>query len=79
MEQGAMICFFTVKGLNARAIHIKLELVYDTETLAPSTVKKWLRCIHQGRTDLFDNPRSGRPLTNDLAGAIGSMLGRSDR
>jgi hypothetical protein len=28
----------------------------------------------QGRTELFDNPRSGRPLQNDLADAIRAMI-----
>jgi transposase len=74
MEQRVVIFLFTLKELKARAIQTELELVYGPEALARPTVKKWRRRSHQGRTDLFDDPRSGRPLMNDLAGAIGSML-----
>jgi hypothetical protein len=37
-------------------------------------VKKWRSRFLQGRTTLFDDPRSGRPLTQDLAQAVRSML-----
>jgi hypothetical protein len=33
-----------------------------------------LRRFQQGRTDLFDYPASGRPLTNDRNDAFDSML-----
>jgi hypothetical protein len=74
MEQRVVIRFFTLKELKARAIHTKLESVYGPETLALLTLKKWWRDCHRGRTDLFDDRWFGRPLTNDDAGAIGSML-----
>jgi hypothetical protein len=74
MEQRAIIRFFTLKGLKARATHTEFELVYDPEALALPTGNKWRTGIHQGRTDLFNDSRSGKCLTNDLAGAIGFML-----
>jgi hypothetical protein len=74
MEQRTVIHFFTLKGLKARTIHNELESVYGAEVLPLPTVKKWRRCFHQGRMDLFDDPRSGRPLRNGFAGAIVSML-----
>jgi hypothetical protein len=40
MEQRQMICFFTLKGLKIRAIHIEFESVYDSEALTLSTVNK---------------------------------------
>jgi hypothetical protein len=39
MEQRAVICFFTPKGLKAKAIHAELESVYEGEALALRTVK----------------------------------------
>jgi hypothetical protein len=66
-----MIRFFTFKRLKARAIHTELESMYGPEALALPTVNKWWRCFHSGRTDLFDNPRSGSLLTNDPTAAIG--------
>jgi transposase len=74
MEQRAVIRFFTLKGLPSRAIAAELESVYAGEALALSTVKKWRKRFAQGRTALCDDPRSGRPLMNDLAEAIASML-----
>jgi hypothetical protein len=74
MEQRTAICLFTLKEMKARAIQTELELVYGPDALAPLTVKKWRRRSHQGRTDLLDDPRSGKRLMNDLAGEIVSML-----
>jgi hypothetical protein len=74
MEQRAVIRFFKLKGLKSRATHTELEPVYDPEALALPTVKKCWRRSQQGRMDLFDDPRSGSPLANDLPGAIGVLL-----
>jgi hypothetical protein len=51
-----VIYFLTFKWLNAGVIRIELQSVYDPEVLARATVKKWRRCFHQRRTDLFDDP-----------------------
>jgi hypothetical protein len=74
MEQSTLIRFFTLKGLKARAIHTGLESVYGAAALARPAVKKWWKTFHQGRTNLFDDSKSERPLTNHLARVIGSML-----
>jgi hypothetical protein len=74
MKQPAMICFILLKGLKAKNIHTELGSVYGPETLARRTVKKWQRLYQQGGTDLSDDPRSGRPMANDLGEAIGSIL-----
>jgi transposase len=66
MEQRAVIHFFTPKSLKAKAIHAELESVYECEALTLPTVKKWRRRFQEGRRDLFDDSRSGRPLTYDL-------------
>jgi transposase len=69
-----VIRFFTLKGLKARTIQLELVSVYGLDALALSTMKKWRRCFQQGRTDLFDDPRSGRPLMHDLGEIIRSVL-----
>jgi hypothetical protein len=69
-----VIRFFTLKGLKARVIYTKLESVSGPEALTLLTVQKWRRRFYQGRMDLFDDPRSERPLTEDCAGAVGSIL-----
>jgi hypothetical protein len=74
MGQRAVISFFTRKELEVRTVHTELEPVYGPEALVPPTVRKWRRRFHSEETDLFDGSRSGRPLTNDLVGSIGSIL-----
>jgi transposase len=74
MEQRAVVRFYTLKGVKSKKICMKLTAVYGTESLALATVKKWRLRFSQGRRDLFDDPRSGRPLTHDLSQAISSML-----
>jgi hypothetical protein len=58
MERRAVIRFFTHNGLKTQNIYIELESVYGPEALVLLTVKKWRRHFQQGRTNLFDNPRS---------------------
>jgi transposase len=74
MEQRAVIRFFTLKGLKVKEIRAELESVYCPEALALSTVKKWRKRFQEGRTNLIDGRRPGRPVTHDLAEAIQSML-----
>jgi hypothetical protein len=74
MEQRAVIRFLTLKGPHAGAIVAELSCLYKKDALALATVKKWCKRVVEGRTSLCDNPRSGSPLSNDLAEAIGSML-----
>jgi hypothetical protein len=64
----------TLKGLKANAIQAELESVYGTDACKLSLVKKWRLRFLQGRTPLFDDPRSGQPLNPDLAEAVRSML-----
>jgi histone-lysine N-methyltransferase SETMAR len=74
MERRAVIRFFTLKGVSSRAITAELEPVYAGDALVLPTIKKWRKHFTQKRTSLCDYPRSGRPLTNDPAEAIASML-----
>jgi hypothetical protein len=74
MEQRAVIRFFILKGIKAKEIRAELESVYGSEALALSTMKKWRKCFQEGRTDLIDDRRPGRPVTHDLAEAIQSIL-----
>jgi hypothetical protein len=69
-----VIRFFALKELKSRVIHSKLESVSGREAPVILTVKKWRRGFHQVKTDLFDDLRSERPLTNDLVGAISFLF-----
>jgi hypothetical protein len=74
MEQSAAIRFLALKGLKSKAICPEQEEVYGDVAPALATVKKWDMGFLERRTDLFDKPRSGPPLTHDLAQAIRSVL-----
>jgi hypothetical protein len=74
MAQRAVIRFPTLKGLRALAIASELKSVYETEALAVSLAKKWRKPFAEGTAPLYDDPRCGRPLANDLAEAVSSML-----
>jgi hypothetical protein len=65
---------FALKGLKAEAIQAELEFLYGTDACKLLMVKKWLLRFLQGRTTLFDDPRSGRLFTQDLDEAVQSML-----
>jgi hypothetical protein len=74
MEELAVIRFFTLNGSSPRDIHTELKSVYGDEALCLRAVYKWYEQFLQGRTELFDNPRSGQPLQNDFGDALCGML-----
>jgi hypothetical protein len=74
MEQRAVIRFLTFKRLYAGTIVAEHRCVYKEDALALALIKKSCKRFAERRTSLCDNPRSGRPLANDLAEAIASML-----
>jgi histone-lysine N-methyltransferase SETMAR len=74
MEQRAVIRFLTLKGMNSRQIFSELQSVYGDQALHLPTVFKWHARFRDGRTELGDDPRSGRPQKSDLAEAISVML-----
>jgi hypothetical protein len=76
MEQRAVTRFLTLKDLRASAMAAELKPADETEAFALSTIKKWCKRSAEGRTRApqYNNPRYGRPLTNDLADAIAFML-----
>jgi hypothetical protein len=74
IRQRAVVHFFTLKGLNPKDIYTELESVYMNESLYLRTVYKWHKRFMQGRTELFDDSQSGRPLQNDLVNALRAMI-----
>jgi hypothetical protein len=69
-----VVRFFTLKSLNPKDIHTELESVYMNESLCLRTVYKRHKRFMQGRTELFDDPRSGWPLQNDLVDALRAVI-----
>jgi transposase len=74
MEQRAVVHFLTVKGLKAKEIEMELTSIYEDEALQISALKKWWTRFLQGRTELGDNPRLGRPTNPDLTEAMIELI-----
>jgi histone-lysine N-methyltransferase SETMAR len=69
-----VVRFFTLKDSSPKEIQTELESLYMDEALCLRTVYKWHERFMQGRTELFDDPRPGRPLQNSLADALHAMI-----
>jgi transposase len=74
MEQRVIARLLTLKGLKATEIEMELTSVYIDEALQISAVNKWRRHFLQGRTELGDKPRSGRPANSDLRQVIAELI-----
>ena len=62
-EVRANIKFLTKLGWKAGKIIEVLQQVYGDSTPSKSVVYEWIKCFKDGRKDLKDNPREGRPST----------------
>jgi transposase len=73
MEERAVLCFLTLKGLNPQQIHSELESVYHEDALDLPMIYKRQARFRDERTELSDDPRSGRPRKSGPAEATLSM------
>ena len=62
-EYRAYIKTRTLLGLSANEISNELTQVYGAQAPKYRTVAKWTALFKEGRSDLKDDPRSGRPIT----------------
>jgi transposase len=71
-----------LKAQNVRAIdiHRQLTAVYGEGVMNESSVRKWCQMFNEGRTNVHDEERSGRPspITEDLKKQIDEQI-RQDR
>lgn len=58
------IKFLAKLGKNGREIFECLQEVYGDNSLKEPTVNKWLKRFREGREDVKDDQRSGRPSTS---------------
>ena len=63
LEQQINIKFLVKLGKNGPKIHQMLQQVYGEDALKERTVFKWVQRFREGREDLKDDTRSGRPST----------------
>jgi hypothetical protein len=53
----------TALNIQPKSIHDELYSVFGDQAPAYSTVAKWSKCFREGREDIEDQPRLGRPVT----------------
>jgi len=56
-----MIPFLQVENVRHREIHRRLVAVYGEHVMNAASVRKWCTMFRNGRTDVHDAERSGRP------------------
>ena len=74
IEFRAVIRFLTLKGLTTSTIAAELKSVYGGSVCSITTVKKWKKRFEEGRSDLDDDFRSGRPPKSDLVKKVSDVL-----
>jgi len=74
MEIRAVIRYLTLKGMSSDSIHTELKDVYGADVCSLPMVKKWRKRFREGRTDLGDDPRSGRPRNDDVITVVSNLL-----
>ncbi|XKL61109.1 hypothetical protein PGB90_008166 [Kerria lacca] len=76
-EIRAIIRFYTFKGRSATCIHQKLVSVYGDSVFSVEKVRKWVRLFREGRENVLDEPRSGRPsdtINEDSISAVRAII-----
>ena len=53
--------FLTAKNISAAEIHRKISDVYGPNAMSSSKVLKWVRVFKDGRENVHEKPRLGRP------------------
>ncbi|GFW28691.1 histone-lysine N-methyltransferase SETMAR [Trichonephila clavipes] len=79
-EIRSVIRFLTAKNASAAEIHRQICDVYGPNAMSSSKVRKWMRAFKDGRENVHDEPRFGRPsvITDDLVNAVDEKI-REDR
>ena len=60
-EVRGVIRFLQVENVRTSEIHRRLVAVYDEHVMNATSVRKWCTMFRNGRTDVQDTERSGRP------------------
>jgi len=65
-EIQSVIRFFKARNVLPSEIHHQICQVYGDNAMSEGTVRKWVRMFNEGRENVHDEARSGRPsLVND--------------
>jgi transposase len=71
-EIHTVIHFLHAKTMSAAEIHPELCAVYGQNVMSEGTVRQWHRMFKDGRTNVHDEERNGRPsvLSVDLIQSV---------
>ncbi|UYV69465.1 hypothetical protein LAZ67_6003692 [Cordylochernes scorpioides] len=64
-ELRSVIRFLAAKKNSAKDIHTELCQLYGEGCMSSGMVRRWVREFKNGRTDVHDEPRAGRPSVSD--------------
>jgi hypothetical protein len=80
-EVRALIRFLNAKNVRPIDIYRQLIVVYGKGVMNESNMRKWCRMFNEGRTNVRDKERSGRPslITEDLKNGIDQHIRRNRR
>ena len=76
-----VIRFLNAKNMTPAEIHHQICDVYGEHAVSSSMVRKWVRLFNEGRENVHDDPRSGRPsvVNEDLVRAAEEKIRENRR
>ena len=79
-EARSVIRFLKARNVLPREIHHHICQVYGDNAMSDAMVKKWVRVFNEGRENVHDEARSGRPylVNDDLVHKVNERV-RDDR
>ena len=79
-EIRSVIRFLNAKNLLPSEIHHQICQVYGNNAMSDGMLRKWVRLFNEGRENVHDEARSGRPsmLNDDLVRKVNERV-RDDR
>ena len=80
-EMRSVIRFLKAKNMKPAEIHRQHCDVYGEHAMSSSMVRRWVRLFNEGRENMHDDPRSGRPsiVNEDLVRAVEEKIRENKR
>jgi len=80
-EMRTVIGFLNAKNMKPAEIHRQVCDVYGEHAMSSSMVWRWVRLFNEGRDNVHDDPRSGRPsvVNEDLVRAVDEKIRENRR
>jgi transposase len=80
-EMRSVIRLLNARNMKPADIHHQLCEVYGEHAMSDSMVRRWVRLFSEGRENVHDDPRSGRPpvVNEDLMRAVEEKIQENRR